>query len=104
MKTGIPLLAVSWSASHWIRHLPQKLLLTWQWCGECLEGECGSNAFFLDLVHTHTEAAEDITEEATALTPHQQQRLAVETLLIVGNDDTDVSLDLITKSAQIPAK
>ena len=58
----------------------------------------------LDLVHTHTEAAEEVTEEVTALTPHQQQRLAVETLLIVGNDDTDVSLDLITKSAQIPAK
>ena len=58
----------------------------------------------LDLVHTHTEAAEEVTEEATALTPHQQQRLEVETLLIVGNDDTDVSLDLITKSAQIPAK
>ena len=58
----------------------------------------------LDLVHTHTEAAEEVTEEVTALTPHQQQRLEVETLLIVGNDDTDVSLDLITKSAQIPAK
>ena len=58
----------------------------------------------LDLVHTHTEATEEATEEATALTPHQQQRLEVETLLIVGNDDTDVSLDLITKSAQIPAK
>ena len=58
----------------------------------------------LDLVLTHTEAAEEATEEVTALTPHQQQRLAVETLLIVGNDDTDVSLDLITKSAQIPAK
>ena len=58
----------------------------------------------LDLVHTHTEAAEEATEEVTALTPHQQQRLEVETLLIVGNDDTDVSLDLITKSAQIPAK
>ena len=56
----------------------------------------------LDLVHT--EAAEEVTEEVTALTPHQQQRLEVETLLIVGNDDTDVSLDLITKSAQIPAK
>ena len=56
----------------------------------------------LDLVHT--EAAEEVTEEVTALTPHQQQRLAVETLLIVGNDDTDVSLDLITKSAQIPSK
>ena len=58
----------------------------------------------LDLVHTHTEAAEEAAEEVTALTPHQQQRLEVETLLIVGNDDTDVSLDLITKSAQIPAK
>ena len=58
----------------------------------------------LDLVQTHTEAAEEVTEEITALTPHQQQRLEVETLLIVGNDDTDVSLDLITKSAQIPAK
>ena len=58
----------------------------------------------LDLVHTHTEAAEEVTEEVTSLTPHQQQRLEVETLLIVGNDDTDVSLDLITKSAQIPAK
>ena len=58
----------------------------------------------LDLVHTHTEAAEEAAEEVTALTPHQQQRLAVETLLIVGNDDTDVSLDLITKSAQIPSK
>ena len=30
VKTGIPLLAVSWSASHWILHFPQKLLLTWQ--------------------------------------------------------------------------
>ena len=58
----------------------------------------------LDLVHTHTEAADQVAEEVTALTPHQQQRLEVETLLIVGNDDTDVSLDLITKSAQIPAK
>ena len=58
----------------------------------------------LDLVHTHTEAAEEATEGVTALTFHQQQRLEVETLLIVGNDDTDVSLDLITKSAQIPAK
>ena len=62
----------------------------------------------LDLVHTHTEAVEEGTEEAagevTSLTPHQQQRLEVETLLIVGNDDTDVSLDLITKSAQIPSK
>ena len=58
----------------------------------------------LELVHTHTEAVEEVTEEVTALTPHQQQRLEVETLLIVGNDDTDVSLDLITKSAQIPAK
>ena len=58
----------------------------------------------LDLVHTHTEAADQAAVEATALTPHQQQRLEVETLLIVGNDDTDVSLDLITKSAQIPAK
>ena len=28
----------------------------------------------------------------------------VETLLIVGNEDTDVSLDLITKSAQIPER
>ena len=59
----------------------------------------------LDLVHTHTEEPnEEATEEVTALTPHQQQRLEVETLLIVGNDDTDVSLDLITKSAQIPTK
>ena len=58
----------------------------------------------LDLVLTHTEAAEEAAEETTALTPHQQQRLEVETLLIVGNDDTDVSLDLITKSAQIPSK
>ena len=58
----------------------------------------------LDLVLTHTEAAEEAAGDATALTPHQQQRLAVETLLIVGNDDTDVSLDLITKSAQIPSK
>ena len=58
----------------------------------------------LDLVHTHTEAAEEVTKEVSALTRHQQQRLEVETLLIVGNDDTDVSLDLITKSAQIPTK
>ena len=58
----------------------------------------------LDLVRTHTEAAEEAAEDAAALTPHQQQRLEVETLLIVGNDDTDVSLDLITKSAQIPSK
>ena len=28
----------------------------------------------------------------------------VETLLIVGNNDTDVSLDLVTKSAEIPER
>ena len=28
----------------------------------------------------------------------------VETLLIVGNNDTDVSLDLITKSAEVPER
>ena len=69
MKTGIPLLAVSWSASHWIRHLPQKLLLTWQWCGECLEGECGSNAFFLDLVHTHSPPSFSTRRQTSDTTP-----------------------------------
>ena len=54
MNTGIPLLADIWSACHWIRHFPQKLLLTLQLCGADTEGVYGSKAFFLDLVQTHS--------------------------------------------------